>query len=671
MREMPSRRDLLNTLCTLFGVAVVLGHPILGMAETIHDVPRGIPEPTSSHPGNVFLEDEDLSIPPPDGLKGAVRSWRLLDEQLAELRQGSVESASSVQLGRLPVGWYRMEFLDEYGELSGFSTAAVLARLRQATPQDSPVCLDAALSWLGGENPKDWEALAKLAALAGVNWIRDRIHWREVQSAPGVPIPNTKYDAAAEVQAKEGLKVLQVFHTAPPWARREDPGSTGSRPDLRHVYDFCKAMAERFQDTVQAWEPWNEANAGNFGGWTISEMCAHQKAAYLGFKAGNPSVTVGWNPIGGSNTIAQATGILKNETWPYFDVYGIHSYDWPHDYERLWAPARDAASGKPIWVTECDRGMETDPASDSGDFTHPYSLLKARFMAQSYASSLFAGATRHFHFILGDYREQNNKIQFGLLRKDMTPRPSYVALAALGRFLADARSLGRWELEGEEDAYVYAFRAQPDGIERDVLVAWAETRSDWPSRGAKSVDWALPAGIEVKAVYDYLGRQLGEAAPPSLHSAPVFVLLKPGEAAKLALRQLKMPATRQGDPSLIVLEFSCPDARTEIRQEAWTQEPLYAFGAGEDLRGALMVHNFGPEPASGDLMAPLLPEGWSVRLAPDRVTLDPFQSLSVPLEISVSPEAQEEEGWILFRGDFGGENLPVAAIQAIARKGTG
>ena len=59
---------------------------------------------------------------------------------------------------------------------------------------------------------------------------------------------------------------------------------------------------------------------------------------------------------------------------------------------------------------------------------------QAAFIAQSYATSLFAGVQRHFFFILGNYIE--NEVQFGLLRHDHTPRPGYVALAAVGRFLA-------------------------------------------------------------------------------------------------------------------------------------------------------------------------------------------------------------------------------------------
>jgi hypothetical protein len=47
------------------------------------------------------------------------------------------------------------------------------------------------------------------------------------------------------------------------------------------------------------------------------------------------------------------------------------------------------------------------------DLSFSTGIQKAEFMAQSYASSFYAGADRHFHFILGHYRETRSKVQFG------------------------------------------------------------------------------------------------------------------------------------------------------------------------------------------------------------------------------------------------------------------
>ena len=68
-----------------------------------------------------------------------------------------------------------------------------------------------------------------------------------------------------------------------------------------------------------------------------------------------------------------------------------------------------------------------------------------------------------FYFILPHYVEQQT--QFGLIRSDLTPRPAYVALAAVGRFLADARPLGRLQAEQTGPFMPISIPRRPDGAE--------------------------------------------------------------------------------------------------------------------------------------------------------------------------------------------------------------
>ena len=158
---------------------------------------------------------------------------------------------------------------------------------------------------------------------------------------------------------------------------------------------------------------------------------------------------------------AQTKGVLANEAWPYFDTYNIHSYDPPIKYLKLFTTACDAASGRPIWLSEwrCPRGPRR-PSGHGATMTPADEMKQATFVARSYASSLYAGVERHFFFILGNYIEKG--VQFGLIRHDHTPRPGYVALAAVGRLLADAKSLGRVP-SNDDGTGVYAFAAVVDG----------------------------------------------------------------------------------------------------------------------------------------------------------------------------------------------------------------
>ncbi len=580
---------------------------------------RLAPKPMSSHPGNVYVVGEEVTVAAPEQLDSAAVAWRAVDDAGQEIAHGALDQ--DIALGTLGIGWYEVAFLDADDRTVARTTAAVLAPWHGPIPEDSPVCLDAAVSWFATDDPATQEAYASLAALAGANWIRDRLRWREIEPERGQFAPPTQYDEAARIQHTQGLNVLQVWHDTPRWALNQNEDNGRFPPDLRDVYEFSKTVAHRFDGTVQAWEPWNEANSGNFGGQTIDEMCASQKAAYLGFKAGNPELTVCWQPIGGVNPASMVDGILANETWPYYEVYSIHSYDWPDSYDRLWEPARRAASGRPIWVTECDRGMRPDPDSKWGDFTQEDAIKKAAFMAQSYATSLFSGSSRHFHFILGFYMEQKGAVQFSLLRKDLTPRPSYVALAALGRFLAGGTCLGRWPIDAQPNAHVYAFRASPDDVPRDVLVAWVEVPGDWDKRGNTTLEWALPTGVSVLDAYDYLGRRLDAGVPKELQSRAVFVVLPRNEAEKLTLEPARKSARREGEPSSIVLQLEMANRVVVDKTQGWTPQFERAVPAATPTELRIIAYNFGPEPQTGTLAFENVPEGLGTRVA--RLERDP------------------------------------------------
>jgi len=613
------------------------------------------------HPGNVFLFGEGVAVVLPQDLREKAVRWQVLTERGTIIAKGAIAQIEQMDvrriiIGRLGIGWYRVEFLDAAGEVLGWTTAAVLAQLAEPVLQDSPVCVDSATSWFAPNDPAGQERFARLAALAGANWIRDRMSWAAAHPALNKFAENTTYDSAAALQARQGLKILQVFHDTPGWAtdgQLDGDGARGRFPrDLRVLYRFCKAMAERYKGRVLAWEPWNEANITAFGGHTIDEMCSHQKAAYLGFKAGDPNIIVCWNVYAGGGTPLHANGVLENQAWPYFETYNVHSYNKPDNYLEEFLPAREAACGRPIWLTECGIGLKAKTDTLWSELSPEDQLQQAKFIAKSYASSLFAGVSRHFFFILGNYRER--EIQFGLLRKDQTPRPGYVALAAVGRFLAGATCLGRHISDDSPAVHIYAFRARPDGLERDILVAWA----------AEPTAWSLPKNLQTESVHDYLGRPLGTSIPEKLDSAALFIILGKDAAQGLPLQPPPSASSfRGGKASHIVLQLQMLHTATDLSQQA--------HAVARDRQGSLAVfaYNFGEKSASGTITVESLPRGW--KLIPDRwqITLDPMERklLSVKVEVDSSDKDIPPDGWIKLRGDFAGAGQPALAFRLIAK----
>ncbi len=635
-------------------------------------VERSIPDKAVPEAA-VFLEGQNVTVRIPG--EPSANRWQVLDDGGEQVVAGTLEPATEhIDAGKLCVGWYRVEFLDPNGACIAWTTAAVLSPLSAPTPQDSPICADAAIAWFARGDAGTQERFAHLAALAGLNWTRDRMRWQDIQPQGDRFEPATTYDSAAQIQARYGLKVLQVFHDTPSWAVSQGRSRGQFVADLRILYRFGEAMGRRFKGQVLAWEPWNEANIPEFGGHTTDEMCSYQKAAWLGFKAGDPNCIVCWNVSTAAPTPLQTQTVLENEAWPYFDTYNIHTYDWPDSYARLWRPIYAAASGRPIWVTESDRGMKYEGPAPSCELPRKGELQKAEFMAQSYASSLGAGVARHFHFILGNYHETSNGVQFGLLRMDQTPRPAYVALAAIGRLLAGARCLGKWPIADRPDAHVYAFSALPDGHRRDVLVAWAEAPGDWDTRGKTTVDWQLPADIPVHGVYDYLGRSMGPAVPAQLRSAPVFVLVESGSASKLPLTPPPESEPRPGKPGPAVLQLVMPPtAAVKIQQIPWSCEYEHRVQAGERTELPLWLYNFSKGPLRGTVTAEHLPEGWTFTPASWTVTVGPMARAGLTAAVVIPRQQPTEPAdcWIKLRGDFGPDYRPVLAFRLITEPGQG
>ena len=348
-------------------------------------------------------------------------------------------------------------------------------------------------------------AVANLCKLAGIVWVRDRMTWSEIEPNREQFAQATRYDESARLQSEAGLRVLQVQHSTPAWAGKS---SKHFPEDLRDIYGFLRHTAARWKGRVQAFEPWNEADIDMFGGQTGAEMASLQKAAYLGLKAGNPDAIACLNvfAIVRPDTLDD---LAANAAWPYFDTCNLHHYIRPDDYPAWYAAIRRVSAGRPLWVTEFSQPVQWAGDPKAQEPTAADQRLQAQRVPIVFASSLHEGPAEAFYFLFPHYIE--GKTQFGIVHRDLTPRPAYVALAAVGRLLADARPLGRWKVSNQQ-ARAFLFHARPDGKDAEVLVAWTNEPHG---------EVQLP--VAPTALFDHLGRSV----PPQgrtlrLSPAPIY-----------------------------------------------------------------------------------------------------------------------------------------------------
>ncbi len=166
-----------------------------------------------------------------------------------------------------------------------------------------------------------------------------------------------------------------------------------------------------------------------------------------------------------------------------------------------------------------------------------------------------------------------------MVHTDLTPRPAYVALAAVGRLLNGAVPIGRANL-GDEKLKGCVFRTIVDGAERETLVAWSET---------------ITTSVKIRTVEracDYLGREMSHPGKVELTRAPVFMVLPRGGSKELKVVPPPAKAERRnGKACPVVLQLI---GKGNAKQSA------FRLDATNGLR--LVAYNFGEKAARGKVI---------------------------------------------------------------------
>lgn len=514
----------------------------------------------ADHRGNVFVAGDDVRIPVPADWTG----WRAIDVDGHEVAHGSAQHGFA-ELGKLPVGYFEVRNPTGAQRI----TAAVLAPSQPVA--DTPIAIDTAMAWFYSD-PDTVRDICKMCRLAGVVWVRDRSSWPEIETARGTWADDGRYEQVMRLEHECGMKVLQVNHISPVWATANQARFP---EDLQLVYEFYAGLAKRWKGLADAVEPWNEPDIRLFGGHTGCEIASFQKAAYLGLKSGDPKLPVCQSVF----AVARAETLDEfgtNEVYPYFDLYDLHHYTALPTYPRVYARHRAVSGGRPMWTTEFNLMVnwadeETKEPSDEDLRVQGFRVSKV------FAEALNEGPQKAFYFILGDYVER--KLQFGLLHQDLTPRPAFVAFAAVGRLLNGAQRIGRVDL-GNDKLLGYVFKTEVDGTPRETLVAWSET---WPT---------LVDTSPALEMYDYLGRKLPLKRQVELTRSPVFMVLPRAGAQQLTLMPPPPLAEwKAGKACPVVLQLV---GKGDVDQSS--------FQLDESRQLRLIAYNFGSQPARGKLV---------------------------------------------------------------------
>lgn len=638
------------------------GQPPCDVAEVV----------TAQTPGAAFIQGEPLRFT----LKPFVVAgpqWALKNWKGETVRSGAwPQNSRELLLEPLPNGYYTLELSSDRQKFTGFRSFAVVPD-PSSRPRNPEMffAMDTAQSWLARpdsanyRHPGDaYEIVSEVARRAGLKMVRERMSWSECEAEPG-KFNWKQYMTNAALLAERGVKVSGMYHNAPQWAKTNTTHLPG---DLVATYNFAKKLAETFRGKMADWEFWNEQDIGFApeGAWDYASTL---KAAYLGFKAGDPELPVAIGGYAQTDVPPYADAVMKNGAGEYFDIFNIHTYATLREYPALLGKirahlARHGVENRPVWFTENGCRMEGSGTVDSymsGLKAHSpeQEMIVAEFLPKMMILMQSLGVDRDFFFVLPPYNEQSGSKDWGLMRRDYTVKPGFAVFATLTDQLGDAVYEGTLKLGDGIRGYVYRGR---DG--RKILVYWSESELD--------VDGGIPAvnlkdARERKFTLNLNGTFDGVDA----FGTPFSVTSKGG---KLELTATRMPAILTGISGLepterftAVKKQGAPrDSRFDrtivFRTELSNDFGLLGDKSAVDVKQEnaafkLQVFNLSDKVKTGRVIV----SGGEVSGLPGTVTIPAFGKVELPL--TISPELNEKfQGEIRISGTFEGKEATPAVI---------
>jgi hypothetical protein len=202
-------------------------------------------------------------------------------------------------------------------------------------------------------------------------------------------------------------------------------------------------------------------------------------------------------------------------------------------------------------------------------------------------------------------------------------------------------------------------------LERDVLVAWAEKKADWPGRAKTKIPFSLPESWQVEAVFDYLGRRLDEL-PAELSGEALFIVLPAGQTDKVKLTTIAHSKKREDNICPIVLQIQMPKiASIKVEPLPWSQGYEYRIDPDKPYHLRMFAYNFSSEPAKGTIQVTNKPSGWILDKETWSMSIEPMQRELFEAILTIP---SDQDGTLHLNGDFGPIGKPVLAFRLHGRK---
>ena len=322
---------------------------------------------------------------------------------------------------------------------------------------------------------------------AGARSIRDEVVWRGVEPEKGQLRMPADWETFVRRAAAEGLDPMLILDYGNKFYDNGDKPLSDEA--LEGFTRYSEFVVRTFKEVVRHYEIWNEwdIKIGGTSPGSAESYARLIRKVYPRIKAVDPSIIV----YGGSMTPGAINNgwfekVLAAGSLPFMDVVSIHTYnygrpgrertpeawaEWMQKVQDLIAKYNNGNQA-PLYITEMGWPTQIDKRG-----TPP--RVSADFLARMYLLSRtmpFMKGIWWYDFQDDGWRAEYNENNFGIVRPDLSPKPSFFAMAAIAELVAKAEYAGRADA-GDPDVYILKFRA-PGG--KDVWAVWsAHEDDDW------------------------------------------------------------------------------------------------------------------------------------------------------------------------------------------------
>ena len=328
----------------------------------------------------------------------------------------------------------------------------------------------------------------------GAASLRDEVVWRGIEREKGRLQMPEEWDHYVRRAAEEGIEPMLILDYGNPFYDNGDKPL--SEEALEGFTRYSEFIVRHFKGVVRHYEVWNEYDI-KIGGTTpgSAENYARLLAkVYPRIKKIDPSIVVyggAMTPSGVRNGWLEA--MLAAGALRHLDVVSIHTYNYgqpgrdrtPEAWAEWMRKTGDLIAryneGRPapLYITEMGWPTQLDkrgtPPRDSAAF-----LTRMYLLARTLPS---LKGIWWYDFQDDGWTASYNEHNFGLVRPDLTPKPSYFALADIAALVSKGEYVGQVDA-GDPDIFILKFR---EAQGKDVWAIWSVHEDD---------DWqvALQAG---------------------------------------------------------------------------------------------------------------------------------------------------------------------------------